>query len=502
MTDLRTSAALALALLLPAPALAQEADDAKQKEEDELDDELVTTRHTVTIDGVELAYEATAGSIVLRTEEGDPKATLFHVAYVLEGVEDPSTRPVTFCFNGGPGSSSVWLHLGAFGPRRVRMSPEGWPLAPPYELVENEHSLLDLTDLVFIDPVTTGYSRPAEGEEAAQFHGLQEDARWVAEFVRLWTSREERWASPKLLAGESYGTTRAAALAGELQGRHGMYLNGLILVSSILNFGTARFDPGNDLPYMLFLPTYTATAFYHGMLDERLSESLPRTLAEVEEFALGEYALALHQGDDLAPERRAALVERVARYTGLSPDYVDRAHLRIRIDRFVKELLRHEGRTVGRLDTRYLGSDRDAVGERYEFDPSYAAIQGAYTGALNHYVRAELDFESDLPYEILTGRVHPWSYAEFENRYVDVAETLRQEIHRNPALHVFVANGLYDLATPYFATEYTFDHLQLDPELRGNLSMGFYEAGHMMYVRDVDRAKLKSDVAEFFASWR
>ncbi len=485
---------LAAAQETPAPAKQAAAGDGDAK------DHVVESSQRVTIDGREHTYTARAGTIVLREEDGKAKATVFHVAYLLEGVEDRSSRPITFCFNGGPGSSSVWLHLGAFGPRRVAMSgPEGWMPPPPYRATPNEHALLDLTDLVFIDPVTTGYSRPAEGVSGAEFHGLDQDARWVAEFIRLWTTREGRWASPKFLAGESYGTTRAAALAGELQGRHGMYLNGLLLVSSILNFGTARFDPGNDLPFVLFLPTYTATAWYHGKLDAELSRDLRATLDEVEAFASGEYAAALFAGDNLSDARRAEIATRLARYTGLSAEYVQRTNLRIQIQRFVKELLRDSALTVGRLDSRYRGVDRDAAGERYEFDPSYAAIQGPYTGALNHYVRAELGFESDLPYEILTGRVHPWSYASFENRYVDVAETLRRELHRNPHLHVFVANGYYDLATPYFATEHTFAQLQLAPNLRANVTMAYYESGHMMYVRPSDLAKLKRDAAAFYA---
>jgi carboxypeptidase C (cathepsin A) len=496
-------------LVLPLLATAAPADPAAphalhaprgDEEPNSLDDDVVTTEHTVTIDGRELRYEARAGTIVLREEDGTPKASVFHVAYLLADGGDTARRPVTFCFNGGPGSSSVWLHLGTFGPRRVVMDgPEGWPPPPPYRLAENEHSLLDLTDLVFIDPVTTGFSRAAPGEEAAQFHGFDPDVRWIAELIRLWTTREKRWSSPKFLAGESYGTTRAAGLAGELQQRHGMYLNGLVLVSSVLSFNTVRFDAGNDLPFVLFLPTYAATAFYHGKLDEELSADLQATLREVEAFAAGEYASALLAGDRLEPERASDLARRVARYTGLDPAYVERTNLRVQIHRFVKELLREERQTVGRLDSRYRGVDRDAAGERYEMDPSYAAIQGPYTGALNQYVRADLGFESDLPYEILTGRVHPWSYASFENRYLDVAETMRREMHRNRALNVFVASGYYDLATPYAATDHTLAQMQLDPELRGNVSVAYYESGHMMYVRDADREKLKRDLAEFYA---
>ena len=500
MRDITKLVASVLVLALPTFALQDETAAKTKEEKDKEKDEIISSSHEATIDGVAFSYLARAGTLVLREEDGTAKASIFHVAYTRNEVASLAERPVTFCFNGGPGSSSVWLHMGTFGPKRVRMDgPEGWAPAPPYDVVPNEHSLLDLTDLVFIDPPTTGYSRPAEGAAGSEFHGLDQDTKWVAEFIRLWTTREGRWASPKFLAGESYGTTRAAALAGELQGRHGMYLNGLVLVSSILNFGTARFDAGNDLPYILFLPTYAATAWYHGKLDREDFPELATLLDEVEAFALGDYARALFEGDRLEAEQVSEIAARVARYTGISAEYVERTNLRVQIQRFVKELRRDERITVGRLDSRYTGVDRDAAGERYEFDPSYAAIHGPYTAALNQYVRGELLYESDLPYEILTGRVHPWSYASFENRYVDVAETLRREMHRNPALHVLVANGFYDLATPYFATEHTFAQLQLDPALRANVSMAYYESGHMMYVRDHDREKLKRDVAEFFA---
>jgi carboxypeptidase C (cathepsin A) len=459
-----------------------------------------TSRHTLMLEGRELTYEAHAGALALTDERGNEKARVFHVAYLRtdEGAGEHATRPVTFCFNGGPGSSSVWLHLGLMGPRRVVMADAGAPpTRPPYALVDNEWTLLDESDLVFIDPVTTGYSRAAEGEDTGQFHGLEGDVRWVAEFIRLWTTRNERWDSPKFLAGESYGTTRASALAGELQDRHGMFLNGLMLVSAILNFQTARFDVGNDLPHVLFLPTYAATAFHHGRLDAELSRDLEATLVEVEAFAAGEYATALMQGDALSAERRAAIARRVARYTGLSPEYVEATNLRVRIGRFCKELRRDERLTVGRLDSRFTGRDRDAAGEGYEYDPSMSAILGPYTGALNAYLREELGYESDLPYEILTGRVHPWSYASHENRYVNVSDTLRQAMTKNPHLRVHVMSGYYDLATPYFATRYTFDHLGLEPELRGNVTISHHPAGHMMYVHPPSLAAVGGELRAF-----
>ena len=455
------------------------------------------TKHSIKIGGQTISYRAIAANMVLKEETGKPKANIFYIAYVKDGVSDLSQRPLTFSFNGGPGSSSVWLHLGVLGPRRVLMTEEGDALPPPYKLVDNEYSLLDRTDLVFIDPVTTGYSRPVPGESPKQFHGYQEDIETVGEFIRLYTTRNLRWASPKYLIGESYGTTRAAGLSGYLQERHGMYFNGIMLVSSILNFQTARFNPGNDLPYLLFLPTYTATAWYHKKLPADLQADLRKTLDQVEAFVRTEYNHALAQGDLISAEEKRSCVEKLSRFTGLSPEYIDQTNLRIQIQRFVKELMRKERITVGRLDSRFKGRDADAAGEEYEYDPSYAVIQGPYTATLNHYVRAELKYESDLPYEILTGRVRPWSFKDFENQYLNVAETLRAAMNQNPHMKVFVANGYYDLATPYFATTYTFEHLGLEPELRKNISMGYYEGGHMMYIHLPSLAQLKNDLARF-----
>lgn len=476
-------------------------------------DVLSITKHAVTINGQRLRYTVTTGTIVVKEEsekageqagewEGEkPKATVFFIAYTRDDVPDRSARPVTFSFNGGPGSSSVWLHLGVLGPRRVLMDEIGNALPPPYRLVENEWTLLDATDLVFIDPVSTGYSRVVPGEKAKTFHGFKKDIESVGDFIRLYTTRYGRWPSPKFLIGESYGTTRAGGLAGYLQERHGMYLNGIMLVSSILDFQTADFNPGNDLPYILFLPTYVATAWYHKRLDADLQRDLRATLDQAEAFALNEYAPALMRGAALPPDERARIVGELARFTGLLPEYIEATNLRINIDRFVKELLRGERRTVGRLDSRFKGIDRDAAGEHHEYDPSLAIITGPYTATLNHYVRADLQFESDLPYEILNFSINKdWSYAEHENQYVNVAETLRKAMSINPFLRVLVANGYYDLATPYFATIYTFNHLGLDPSLQDHLSMTFYEAGHMMYIHLPSLAQLKRDLAAFIAS--
>ena len=463
------------------------------------EEKITRTKHSVTIGGRRIGYTATTGNLLLRTEQGTPTASIFFIAYTRDDAgSSAAQRPLTFSFNGGPGSSSVWLHLGTLGPRRVVMNDADEPAtAPPYRVIENEFSILDRTDLVFIDPVMTGFSRPVGEESPKSFLGFKNDMETVGEFIRLYTTRFQRWGSPKYLIGESYGTTRAAALSNYLQSRHGMYLNGVMLISSILNFQTARFEAGNDLPYILFLPTYTATAWYHRQLEPDLQRDLRATLAEVESFAMGEYTLALMKGNDLPDEERKAIAARVARYTGLSPEYVERTNLRINIARFVKELMRDQRQTVGRLDSRFKGIDRDAAGERYDYDPSYAAIQGPYTGALGAYLRGDLGYENDIPYEILTDRVRPWSYADFENRYVNTAEDLREAMTQNPNLRVFIASGYYDLATPYFATDYTFDHLAFDPGYTSRVTTEYYEAGHMMYVHMPSLEKLKRDLDAF-----
>jgi carboxypeptidase C (cathepsin A) len=490
-----------LALWVPM-AVAQPPAETKPAEEKEKDkkppeEKISTTRHTITIDGQKIPYTATAGNLVLKDDEGKAKASVFFVAYTRDGVKDPAERPVTFSFNGGPGAASLWVHLGAFGPKRVERTDQGMGLPPPGRLIDNEYSILDLTDLVFIDPVSTGFSRPAPGEDPKQFHGVRQDIEWVAEFVRLWVTRNERWASPKLVAGESYGTTRAAGLAQHLNDRYGMMLNGVVLISSVLNWQNQEFNVGNEMAYILILPTYTATAWYHKKLPPELSGDLRKTLDEAEAFALGDYASALMQGDRLPAERRREIAARVARYTGLSQDYVERTNLRVEIFRFTKELLRDQGKTVGRLDSRFTGSDMDTAGEYPEFDPSSASLDGPYVAAINDYLRRELGVKEDLIYERLSRKVWPWSWEGFENRYVNLAEPLRQAMTRNPDLKVLFTSGYYDLATPYFDSVFTADHLGLPESLRGNVRITYYESGHMMYIREADHAKLRKDIAAF-----
>lgn len=474
------------------------ADDigSKVKNEKEITEISTETLHTVKIHGNELKYKAQVGNIVLKDEKGKAKGSIFYIEYTKEDVEDNSKRPITFCFNGGPGSSSVWLHLGTFGPRRVDLEKdEDGYTNPPYQLIDNEYSILDLTDLVFIDPISTGYSREAPGEEAKQFHGYEEDIKSIGEFIRIFTTRRQRWDSPKYIAGESYGTTRAAGLAGHLHNELNMYINGIILVSSILNFQTIHdSNGGNDFPYILYLPSYTATAWYHEKLPDDLQKNLETALNEAEDFALNEYALALLQGDLLSEEKSNQIIEKLARYTGLSKEFIMHSNLRISTSRFTKELLREKMLTIGRFDSRLTGIDSDSAGESTEYDPSLNDIIGAFTATFNHYVRKELNWKSEDEYKILTS-VGPWNWGSASSQCLNAAETLREVMTKNPALKVFVASGYFDLATPYFATEYTFHHLGLNPHLKENIKMHYYNAGHMMYTEFSSLIKLKEDLA-------
>jgi carboxypeptidase C (cathepsin A) len=466
------------------------------------------TRHEIKVNGKTLKYTVTCGTVVLREEhdkEGEAqevraRASMFFIAYTLDGVKDPAKRPITYSFNGGPGSSSVWLHLGLLGPKRVQLDRDGNAGAPPYALVDNEFSVLDKTDLVFIDPIGTGYSRMVSGEKVKEFHDYKRDLESVGEFIRLYTSRNQRWASPKYIAGESYGTTRACGLAWLLQEKHGMYMNGLVLISCALDFQTLRFDHGNDLPPVLFLPTYTATAWYHQALaPAEQKRKLPDLLKEVERFAANEYSAALFKGASLTAKERVAILDALVRYTGLSREYVESTHLRIQIHRFCKELLRKEGVTVGRLDSRFKNSDRDSAGEMFEFDPSHANLLGAYSSTFNDYVRRELKFENDLPYNTLAGLYMNWGWNEFANKYANVSETLRKAMRMNPHLRLFVASGYYDLATPHFASDYTFNHLNLDQARAKDITTRYYDAGHMMYIHQPSLAAMAKDMRAFIA---
>lgn len=468
---------------------------ASVKEKEVLKEESSETLHTLRMGGKEIAYKATAGTLLFK-QEGSSKASFFFVSYIKEGEDDHSQRPITFCFNGGPGSSSVWLHMGVLGPKRVEMQQEGIT-SPPYNVVDNVYSLLDETDLVFIDPVSTGYSRSAPGEDVKQFHGVEEDIKSVAEFIRLFTTRYNRWDSPKFLVGESYGTLRAAALAYYLHNEMHYYLNGVVLVSSVLNFQTLDADPGNDLSYILFLPSFTATAWYYKKLAPELQQDLAKTLAEAEHFAIHDYAQALLLGDALPAEQRSKITEQLARYTGLSKNYIKRANLRVCQSRFCKELLRDENRTVGRFDSRFQGIDADSCSDVINYDPSADAVFGAFTGAFNSYIRSDLKWEKDEEYKILAN-VWPWNFGNAaSNRYLNVSDDLRDAMTKNPDLQIYVASGYYDLATPYFGTDYTLNHLGLDPSLRSHVKKGYYSAGHMMYIHHPSLEQFKREVSEF-----
>jgi len=452
-------------------------------------DTTVVTRHTGQFNGQTVRYTATAGTLPI-VEDGKVRARMFYVAYVKEGVQDVTKRPVIFSFNGGPGSASVWMHMGYTGPKLVTYDKEGFALMPPGGVVDNPYSILDVADIVYIDPVATGFSRMMPGEDEHKYHGVMEDIQSVGEFIRLWVTRNGRWGSPKFLIGESYGTTRAAGLADYLQSRHRMYLNGVILVS-MTNLGV---QAGPLVSFATTLPHYTATAWYHGKLPPDLqSRPLREVLDEAEEFAIGDYLLALVKGHHLQGEERREMVRRVARYTGLSERYVDAADLRIDLGRFRKELLRDRRLTVGRLDSRYTGIDSDAAGERNQYDQAMSDWNGAFTTAVNMYLRETLGFKTDLEYNIF-GDVHPW-----RGRETNVGQMLRRAMTDNPYLKVLVQAGYYDGGTDYFSAQYTMSQLQPGGELRDRIRFAFYESGHMMYLRREDLPRANQDIRDFIA---
>jgi len=479
----------------PADTKAADAKPTEAKSPDK-EEPPVVTHHEIHVGGKTLKYTATTGMMPIRNAKGETEAHIFFMAYTLDGAGDNSHRPLMFSFNGGPGSASVWLHLGAIGPKRVVMLPDGRMPAPPFHLVDNEYTWLDQTDLVFIDPVGTGYSRAEKPELNKKFWGLRGDIESVGEFIRMYLTRNERWTSPLFLVGESYGTTRAAGLSGYLIER-GMAFNGIVLVSSILNFETASFVKGNDLPYILYLPSYAATAWYHHKLSPDLQADLSKTLKEVEAWSATDYAAALQKGDRLTGAERQAVIDRLSRYTGLEKGFIDDSNLRVPIFAFTKELLRDEKRTVGRIDSRFKGIDLSAATATPEYDPSIAAIRPPYTTTFNNYVRADLGYKTDLEYYILgEGLTEPWDWGRREG-FPDTADDLRQAFAKNPYMKLFVASGFFDLATPYFATQYTLSHMGLDPSLRRNIETGEYMAGHMVYLDTSQLEKLKRDVSAF-----
>jgi carboxypeptidase C (cathepsin A) len=488
---------LSLALVAGSAAAADKPEVKAPAKKDSAAAQPVVTHHQMIAGGKTLHYTVTTGKLPLKNETGETEAEIFFMAYTLDGTSSPATRPLMFSFNGGPGSASVWLHLGALGPKRVKMRTDGAMPSPPYQLVDNPDTWLDQTDLVFIDPVGTGYSRATKPELGKKYWGVDGDVESVGEFIRLYLVRYQRWASPLFLVGESYGTTRAAGLSGYLVDR-GIAFNGIVLVSSILNFETTDFTRGNELPYELFLPTYTATAWYHKKLPADLqSRPLRSVLDDAEKWAAGDYTRALGLGDRLTGAARAATLEQLARFTGLERGYLDLSNLRVDIQHFCKELLRSDHRSVGRLDSRFKGIDESGISETPDFDPSLSAIRPPYTAMFNQYVRSELGYKTDLPYYILGGGIGPWDWGSARDGFPDVSGSLRSAFAKNPDMKLFVASGHYDLATPYFATAYTLDHLGLEPAERARVTTHEYEAGHMMYIHEGELAKLKHDVSEF-----
>ena len=463
-------------------------------------DRLITTTHTISGPDWQLEYEAITGTMVINEEhvEDDrfsghkPKAEVFVTSYVAKG--NDGDRPVVFAFNGGPGSSSVWLHLGLLGPRRVLAGDVDDPQPAPYGITDNAETLLRYADLVFIDPMTTGYTRAVVGGKPAEYHGYTRDRDLVGEVIRIWLGRHQRWLSPKFLVGESYGTTRAASLAGHLITRHGIALNGIILISAVLDFGTIRFTRGNDLPYVHYLPTYAATAAYHqGLNTAEVEERIERARA----FAIQTYAPALARGSRLTADERTALADGLSELIGLDAGYIERARFRIEHSHFFAELLRDRGLDTGRLDTRFTMPPANLNNEVQETDPAHLFIFFPYTAAFNQYVRAELGFQSDLEYEILTGRVQPWSYKEFEGRTVTTTEELSAALRGQPDLRVYVGFGYYDAATPFSASEYVLDHLDVPIERIDKIVRKYYPAGHMTYVHEESRRSQSADIAAF-----
>ena len=455
----------------------------------------VFTTNTVAIAGQQVTYIAETGMLPILAPTGSVRASVFYVAYTRAGQTNKAARPVTFCFNGGPGSSSVWLHLGAFGPRRVKMNDDGTLPPPPFGLADNENSILDGSDLVFIDPVATGFSRPAKDQKTDEFFGNSADLDSVGEFIRLWTTRHDRWLSPKYLCGESYGVFRAAGLAEHLSSRYGMYLNGLILVSGVLDFATLYDNPGNDVPYPLYLPAYTAAAQFHKKLPPDLQADLPKALAEARAFAKGEYTSALQQGGALSADEHKKVADELARLTGLKPSVIEDNHLRIDEGVFRRQLLHDEGLILGAYDARITGRDYDAASPNPDFDPANAAVLGPFSAAMNAYVRGELKFEDDLPYEMLAG-VQPWNYGA-RNTYASAGDQLAGMMNQNPYMKILVLGGRCDLVCPIDTVHYALDHIRLDPAYRTNITYAEFDAGHMMYINLPDLKKLHTTVEDF-----
>ncbi len=477
--------------------------DAKTAKKDEkpIPPERTSVTHgSVEVGGRTIRYTATAGNVLIRDDKNEPNASVFYVAYTADGGKDAASRPLTFFYNGGPGSPTIWLHMGSVAPVRVETASAA-PTAPaPYRLIPNKDSLIDKSDLVFVDAVGTGWSTPVGKGKGKDFWGVDPDLDAFAKAITRYVTINRRWNSPKFLFGESYGTTRSAALVDKLQGQ-GMAFNGVVLLSSILNYGDNA--PGLDQTYVGALPTFAAIAWYHDKVPNKPA-SLDAFLDEARAFAVGEYASALAKGQNLSPAELDAVATKLGRYTGLSPQYLKQADLRVNQSRFRKELLRDERRTVGRYDARYEGIDLDAAGENPDYDASDTAISGAFIAAFHDYVDGTLKWQSEEPYKTSTGIIREWDWkhqaegSRFPQRQPYVAGDLARAMRQNPKLQVLSANGYFDLATPFFQTEYDLAHMQLDASLRGNLSFAYYPSGHMVYLNADALTKLKADLAEFY----
>jgi carboxypeptidase C (cathepsin A) len=470
-------------------------------------EESSVTEHSIKLGGQTIPYKAIAGTILLKNEKEEPQALIYSTTYARTDAKDLSQRPISFIYNGGPGSASVWLHMGAFGPRRVVTAAAEPTPPPPYKVTDNASTLLDKTDMVFIDPVGTGFSHAVGKAQDKDFWGIDQDVKSLAQFITLYVSRNNRWNSPKFLIGESYGTFRSAALSNYLQAHDGMDYNGIVLISNVLDLGTITFPIGSDLPYVFYLPSYAATAAYHKLLPTSPA-NLSAFLEEARKFAQTEYLAALLKGSKLTAAEKSDMAKKLSRYTGLSEEYLVKANLRVTLSQFREELQRSRGLTTGRLDSRFSGPTYDLLSEFAESDPQSTAVTGAFTAAFNTYVRDELKFSQDRTYHTISEGVgQNWEWKREARRggffpgSPNVMGDLVQALLANPHLHVEVENGLYDLATPFFATEYTFDHLGLPENLQKNVRLQYYDAGHMMYLRDEDLAKLKSNIAAFIDAY-
>lgn len=458
------------------------------------------TEHRARINGDNIRYRAVSGDTVIKNDDGEAVAAIFSTAYFRTDVDNATTRPITFVFNGGPGSSSVWLHLGLYGPKKIVLPSDAEnPGAAPYELTDNPDSLLDMTDLVFIDPVGTGFSRAIGEGEGSDFWGVQKDAAVLAEFIRLFTTEHNKWNAPKYLAGESYGTARVGALLAEIQQGWGtMPINGVQLISSIVDFATARTDPGNDLPYVTYLPTYAAIAWYHNALPNQ-HENLEAFLDDARDFAATELHTALFQGARLSEQAEQRVVDRLHYFTGLDKSFIRNANLRVAPHRFFRELLRDRGQVAGRLDGRYIGEEWDNAGEYPSADPSAYGIDGPYTAAMNFYLRNELGVNRSEQYNILSGRVFggwDWSTPRGQQQgYHNLAPHFATAQERNKDFDIFIANGYFDAATPFFATEHSFNNNGIDPS---RVTMKYYESGHMMYIHHPSLEQLVQDLRAFY----